>query len=280
MRDIMLHIDTYAEPILPRAIEQSVGFAKSLDAELTGVAAHIDISVPDNWLAERLLHINEMASVEESKSLAAARGSLELLETYGRTAGVKCEGHVVRAGLHSIGPCVARHARTRDLCLISLGDRMDSQRSVAEEVIFGSGRPTLIYHPDRAPLPKDRLKRVAIAWDGGRCAARAVCDTIPVLKKSESVRVLTVVGEKASATSGLASELVRHLLTHGINAQVDEIEGRRRSIGASLDAYIGESAPQLIVMGAYGSSRLKEFVLGGATEHVLNRLAIPAFLSH
>ncbi len=157
---------------------------------------------------------------------------------------------------------------------------MDSQRSVAEEVIFGSGRPTLIYHPDRAPLPKDRLKCVAIAWDGGRCAARAVSDAIPVLKTSESVRVLTVVGEKASATSGLASELVRHLLTHGINAQIDEIEGRRRSIGASLDAYIGEAAPQLLIMGAYGSSRLKEFVLGGATEHVLNRLAIPALLSH
>lgn len=279
MRDIMLQVDTYAEPTPPHAIPQAVAFAGALEGELTGFATHIDIKVPDNWIAERLLHINGLASAEESKSLAAARKSLEYLETCARSSGIKAHGLVVRANLHGIGPCVARHARARDLCLVPLGDRMDSQRAVAEDVIFGSGRPVLVFHPDHAPLPA-RLTRVAVAWDGSRCAARAAADAMPILKRASDVRVVTVVGEKPSATSGVADDLVRHLLAHGVSARVDEVDGRHRSIGAALDAYVSEATPSLVVMGAYGSSRLKEFVLGGATEHVLNRVRIPTLLSH
>jgi nucleotide-binding universal stress UspA family protein len=279
MRDIMLQVDTYAEPTPPHAIRQAVAFARALEAELTGFATHIDINVPDNWIAERLLHVNAMASAEESKSLAAARQSLEHLDTSARAAGVKAHSLVARASLHGIGPCVARHARTRDLCLVSVGDRMDSQRAVAEDVIFGSGRPVLVFHPDHAPLPAT-LARVAVAWDGSRSAARAAADAMPVLKRASDVRVVTVVGEKPSATAGVADDLIRHLLAHGVSAHVDEVDGRHRSIGASLDAYISKAKPHLVVMGAYGSSRLKEFVLGGATEHVLNKVLTPTLFSH
>lgn len=280
MRDIALQIDTYAEPSSPQVIDQAVSFAAILEATLTGIAVKIDINVPDNWLAEKLLHTRQMAAVEEQKSLETAKASLKRLETAAAQAGVRQAGQVVRAPLHGVGPCITRCARTRDLCILAVGDRMDSQRAVAEDVIFGSGRPVLVFHPERAPLPAGRLARVAIAWDGSRSAARAVADALPILAHAEDVRVMTAVGEKASATTGQAEELVRHLRMHGIAAVTDELDGRHRGIGASFDAYIEEVAPQLLVMGAYGSSRLKEFVLGGATEHVLNACRTPVLLSH
>jgi nucleotide-binding universal stress UspA family protein len=159
-------------------------------------------------------------------------------------------------------------------------DRASSQRAVAEDVIFHAGRPVLVFNAEKAPLPSASPKCVAIAWDGSRCAARAVSDAIYLLKAAEDARVFTIVGEKPSAKAGVAKDLVRHLRMYGVEARVDEVEGATRSIGVSIDHYLNEVRPDLLVMGAYGSSRLKEFILGGATEHILNKLRCPALLSH
>ncbi|SUS03355.1 conserved hypothetical protein [uncultured Defluviicoccus sp.] len=280
MRDVFLQIDTYAEPTPLAAIDQAVRFAKLLDCSLTGLAVHIDIHVPDNWLAERLLHVQKLAAVEEAKSLEAAQTLLKYMTATATTEGVRCEETIVRANVHRVGDAIANLARTRDLALVPLGNRLDAQRLVAEDVLFGSGRPMLAFHPEGAPLPSGKLGRVAIAWDRSRCAARAVSDALPLLKQAGDVRIVTVVGEKASAKSGLAIDLVRHLKCFGIVTEIDEVDGRGRSIGASLDAYVDKYAPQLMVMGGYGTSKLKEFVLGGATEHVLNRLRVATLLSH
>ena len=279
MHDLLLQIDTYAEPTPPAAIDQAVAFARICGGRISALAAHIDIRVPDNWLAEKLLNVSRLAEVEESKSLHAARSSLKYFEDSARKAGVFSEAIVARADLNAVGPCVARHARTRDLCIVPFSNRIDSQRAVAEEAVFGSGRPVLVFNPDKAPLPTGSLSSFAVLWDGSRCAARAVSDSIPILMKAQKVSVVTVVGEKSSAISGIAADLVRHLGTYGIVAQVEEVT-HRGSIGASIDAYVDERAPQVLVMGAYGSPRLKEFILGGATEHILNNLRVPVILSH
>lgn len=280
MIDLLLHIDTYVEPTPMPAIELAVRFASAVGCPLAGLATHVDIHVPDNWLAEKLLNVRQLASIEEAKSHDFATAALERLASAAAAASVQHENVIARATLHGVGPCVAMYARTRDLCLLQVGDRMDSERSVAEDVIFGSGRPVLAFHVERAPLPTGPLKRIAIAWDHSRCAARAVAEAMPLLRKAQDVRIVTAVGEKASATPGLGSDLVRHLRVHGISAEVDEIDGRHRTIGASLDAYCDDHSPDLLVMGAYGSSRVKEFILGGATEHTLNGVRVATLLCH
>jgi nucleotide-binding universal stress UspA family protein len=280
MRDILLHVDTYAEPSPPGAIEQAVAFAHALGCQISALATHIDFRVPQNWLAERLLNISRLAEIEENKSLEAGRNALKHFEQAATAAGAFNESIVARANPDAVGECVARYARTRDLCLVPIGDRVGSQRMVAEDAIFRSGRPALVFNPDTAPLSRGRLRRAAVAWDGSRCSARAVGDALSVLKAAEEVRVFTVLGEKPSARSGLAKDLVRHLKAYSVEAQIDEVDGSHRSIGASINAYLDEFRPDLLVMGAYGSSKMKEFVLGGATEHVLNNLRLPILLSH
>jgi nucleotide-binding universal stress UspA family protein len=280
MRDILLQIDTYTQPTPTVAIDQAVTFAKSLGVQLSALATHIDIRVPPNWLAERLLHVSQLAETEESKSLENARAALSHFGSVAKAAGCFGEAVIARADLHATGACIAAHARTRDLCIVPVEARGDAQRLVAEDVVFGAGRPVLVFNPDHAPLTSKTLERVAVLWDASRCAARAVADAIPVLAKAQDVRVVTMVGEKAAAVSGLSADLVRHLKAYGIAAQTDEVHAAHRRIGSLIEGYVEEKAPTLLVMGAYGNSKMKEFVLGGATEHVLNHLRAPALLSH
>jgi nucleotide-binding universal stress UspA family protein len=279
MIDMLLHIDTYAEPTLPPAIKQAAEFARVCGGQLSAVATHIDIRVPDNWLAERLLGISHMAEVEENRSLEAGRASIEYFESVAKEAGVFSESLIVRADYNAVGDCVARHARTRDLTLVPISNPAGNQRAVAEDAIFGAGRPILVYQPEKTPLPTAALDRVSVLWDGSRCAARVVADALPVLAKAREVRVVTVIGEKASVGSGAAADVVRHLSTHRLSAKVQEV-AYLGSIGATIDAHIRDCTPQILVMGAYGTSKLKEFVLGGATAHVLANLPVPTFFSH
>ncbi len=132
MRDGSLQVDTYAEPTPPHTIRQGSGIAGMLEAE-PWLATHIDINVPDNWIAERLLHVNAMASAEESKSSGSCQAVAEgYLDTCARAAGVKARTVHRRAanpwGRYMVS---ARHARARDSLPGFVGDRMDSQRAVA-----------------------------------------------------------------------------------------------------------------------------------------------------
>jgi nucleotide-binding universal stress UspA family protein len=279
MLDMLLHIDTYAEPTPSSAIDQAAGFARLCGGKLSAVATHIDIRVPDNWLAEKLLGVGHMAEVEENKSLETGRASIAYFEGIAKKAGVFSESMIARADFHSIGDCIARHARTRDLTLVAVSNPIGNQRGVAEDAIFSAGRPILVYNPDKGPLPTTALDRVSVLWDGSRCAARVVADTRQILAAAREIRIVTIVGEKRSVGSGAAADLVRHLGVHGLSAKVEEA-AYLGSTGASIEAHISDGAPQLLIMGAYGTSKLKEFVLGGATEHVLGHLTVPTILSH
>lgn len=92
--------------------------------------------------------------------------------------------------------------------------------------------------------------------------------------------MLAVINEKPAAVAGLAAEAARHLQAHGIDAAIDEVDGRDAPIGESLDAYLAKAACDLLVMGAYGRSRAREFILGGATQHMLRDPKVPLFLAH
>src|SRR5690606_35811509 len=133
-------------------------------------------------------------------------------------------------------------------------------------VVFGSGRPTLVFRPAGAPLPEQGLGTVVLAWDGSRSAARVMADALPLLAKAREVRVLTVVNEKPEARSGLGADVVRHLQAHGVTALAEEVDAARQSIGKVLEVYASQHGADLLVMGAYGRSRVREFILGGATE--------------
>lgn len=277
LNDILLHIDTYPDATPPEAIEGAVGFAKLIDGRLSALAVAVKFPVHSNRIADYLIGLSSMAVDEQAKSLANAKARLTTFTAQAQAAGVFGQALVETVDYYAVADHVARRARTRDLCLLPLGGPLDGQTEVAISTVFSSGRPVLVY---RGGLPTAKLGSVVVAWDGSRCAARALGDALPVLARAAEVRVLTVVNEKPAAVAGLAAEAVRHLAAHGIAAVADEVDGKGASIGESLGAYMAKITPDFLVMGAYGRSRLQEFILGGATEYMLHAPKVPLLLSH
>ena len=107
-----------------------------------------------------------------------------------------------------------------------------------------------------------------------------MADALPILKQAGQVRVLMVVNDKPEAIPNQGAEALRHLGMHGITAHLDEVDAAGEPIGTVFDRYLADLAPDLLVMGAYGHSRAREFLLGGATEHTLKDPVCPVFLSH
>jgi len=279
-QDLLLHIDTYPTPTPAGAIGEAVAIAAALGGKLTGLSFEIDIPLRSNRIADYLIGLSAIAEAEEARSRAACREGLEHFKTAATAAGVFEAAVIGKADHYGVGAHVARVARTRDLCVLPLIGDYDGQLEVAQEVVFGSGRPILAFRAGSASGLEKAAGRVVIAWDGSRSAARAMADALPFLSRADEVRIMTAVGEKPGAIAKLGAEAQRHLRMHGITASLDDVDAGREKIGAVLDRYVKQQTPDLLVMGAFGHSRAQEFLLGGATQHVLAKPPCPVLLSH
>jgi nucleotide-binding universal stress UspA family protein len=147
----------------------------------------------------------------------------------------------------------------------------------AEAVIFGSGRPTILL-PELTQA--GNIDHIAIAWDGSRVAARAVADASLLLQRAKMISVLTVVDEKPLPEKDPGERLAARLRKSGLAAEAVQIRAEDCPISVTLQEQAIERGATLLVMGGYGHSRVRDFVLGGATEGILSDLQMPVLLSH
>ena len=171
----------------------------------------------------------------------------------------------------------AYEARYFDLALVGWSSGNPGIQMLAEAVIFGSGRPTIIV-PEGAEA--SGISRIAIAWDGSRVAARALADATRLLERAEEMHVITVTDEKPLADKAVGDRLAEGLRQAGVKASFSPIRAEDCPIAETLQRHALELDAQLLVMGGYGHSRLRDFVLGGATAGVLRDLRMPILLSH
>lgn len=279
-RDILFHIDSYPDPTSEAAIDQVVEFVALLKGRVTALALAVRIPLHSNRLADYLLKLTKIAQEAEAMSHHACRSRLDYFGHKAAPAGVLRDQLLETVELFAYSDHLARRAEARDFCIVPLGEVFDGQVEAAETVVFASGRPVLVFKPGEADLPVRTLDTVVVAWDGSRCAARALHEALPILQQARQVRLLTVLNEKPAATSGHGAEPLRHLKAYDVPAIVDEVDAAGRFIGDVLDDYVGRYKADLLVMGAYAHSRLREFILGGATEHVLHRPKTAVFLAH
>lgn len=280
LNDILLHLDTYPEATPAPMIETAVRLAGCFGGKLTALAVQADFPVKSNRVADFLVGLGELAEKEAVRSRQCAQAALAQFTEAARKAGVYQDALSETAFLYEIPELVAARARTRDLCVVPLAERFDGQQEVAQAAVFGSGRPVLVIGPQTTTPCAEGLGTVVVAWDGSRAAARALADALPVLVQARQVQVLTVVNEKPLAGAGLGAEAVRHLTLHGVSAEAVEVDARGRRIGEALGQHLKDAGADILVMGAYGHSRLREFVLGGATEHMLRAPQAPVLMSH
>lgn len=150
---------------------------------------------------------------------------------------------------------------------------------VVEEVLFGSGRPLIVLPVDHDP-PSTRDNVVVVAWDGSRPATRAVHDAMPILRQASLVEVITITEEESLERLPTGQDLVRHLKAHDVSARYGELRFNGEPIGDQIMHEALRLDARLLVMGAYGHSRLRQIMFGGATRSVLKTPLLPLLLSY
>ncbi|MDP1875771.1 universal stress protein [Phenylobacterium sp.] len=279
-KDILLHLETYPDPTPDLALDQGLALCAALGEQVTALAPQVSIPLKTNRLADFALKLGDMAKAEEARSRQNAENLLDRFETGAKTLGVFGGRLSPAAEVFQTPELTARLARTRDLCVIPYGREAAAYQGVAEAMIFSSGRPVVIFRPNETRPAQGGLGTVVVAWDGSRSAAAAVAAALPALVSARKVVVLTVLNEKASAGAGAAQDLIRYLGRHGIVAESQEFDSAGAKIGSVLDHVALRSEADLLVMGAFGHSRAREFVLGGATRSMLESPPVPVLLAH
>jgi nucleotide-binding universal stress UspA family protein len=275
IRDILLALPSYPEPTPVSAIGDAVSFASSLGCHITAIACEVHVQVPGSFLSGAL--VGGIAAGETHRSSKNAQAMLAAFESTAEKAGIPHQAVLERCLTSQVPMLFVEYARLRDLTVVPVLESYDQW--YAETIIFESGKPTLVL-PERPRKPFD-LKTALVAWDFSRAAARAVADAIPILeKKAREVRIVTVTNEKVLDSRHSAEELAKTLSRHGINVILDKVDAAGRAIGEVLEAHAASCGADILVMGAYGHSRFREFVLGGATKSLLSKPPIPVLFSH
>jgi nucleotide-binding universal stress UspA family protein len=173
---------------------------------------------------------------------------------------------------------IATHAMYSDVTVIGQEDQADGKR-LCDSLIMVAGRPILVV--PKVGLFENIGERVLVAWNASREATRAVHDAMPILTRAKVVRVAA--GEpEGGAIHGEnpGADLSAHLKRHGVNVVWEHLHGEGHNVGETLLKRTAQEGIDLIVMGGYGHSRFREVVLGGATRHILNHMAVPVLMSH
>lgn len=269
-------LSTYPESVADTAILAAAGFAAALGFELHVRAFSVAIPQMHSPLGGLLLDLPGLVRAAEEKSKTECQRLKGLLE--GPTE-LRASIHYStrRVVLGAALDAAADEARYYDLSVLPWSGGTVLAQDMSEAVVFGSGRPAILVPPLAHPAGLDHI---AIAWDASRVAARALGDALSLLPEGGRVSVLTVQDEKPLSESDVAGPLSSSLERRGFKAKLCSISIGGTTIAEALqEAALAEGA-QLLAMGGFGHSRMRDFVLGGATKGVLANLKLPTLLSH
>lgn len=274
-KNILLPMTSYPRPTTTGAIERVVNLASELGAHLSGVAFEMDVHLPTGIYAD-IYSLGDIVAAEYQRSAANARQLIKDFDGIVRRRGNGHEHSLEQSVPAEIAERIVELAHLNDLTIMPVKRDDGGQRDVTEALLFGSGRPVLLFPEASADDLPDRFDQVVIAWDNKGPAARAVADALPFLKAAKTVRVVTIANDGAEKTSPAAAALLqssgalaRHLKRHGINVAVDNLDAKGRAAGDVLTDDVFKSKVDLLVMGAYGHARLREIILGGVTNTIL-----------
>lgn len=274
---ILLPVHTYPDGNSIAVARHAAAAARHLDADIHALILLPHFPPLSSAFGNLLLDVPSLLAGAVSKSRMHGALALEALEAEVGPLGNKLRISEASCGLGAFGDAVAGNGRYHDLVMVCLGASDVTQQASAEAAIFGSGRPTLLAPEDG---PVSDFRHAMIAWDASPAAARAVADSLGFLRRAQSVTIVMVTDEKVIPDEAAGDRLAEYLSHHGILAEIATAESSGRPIADVLQDHAHAAGADLLVMGAFGHSRLRDFVLGGATRGVLRDLRLSVFLSH
>lgn len=255
----------------------SAHLAEQFGAQLTGVFVGQDrayLKMFDDALANAIQKNIDKSSLPSSVSRAQFEETLAAFD-------IEAEFKIAN---ENPATALRREARFFNLVVVGQPDVssgvMQDEKSALSHLLIGSGRPVIMVpHGHQA---KPAFSRITIAWDGGRESTRALFDSLPFIEGADSVEIISIKSDEASRPFSIArpdeiSELVSSM---GIENTHKVVDARGMRSGRLILQKAEEHKSDLIVMGAYAHSRLRDLVLGSATRSVVKNTTIPVFMSH
>jgi nucleotide-binding universal stress UspA family protein len=275
IKDIVVNLSIGEKP--GPACDYAISVAAAFDAHLAGIAFLYDPIVPVSGAGYIPAEVIE---TQERDNETATRAALDRFTTASARAGVAAEPLTLSASFGGVGEQFGRIARRFDLSIVGQAEPQTSavEEIVAESALFESGRPVIIVpYIQKAPL---KLDRVMLCWDGSRAAARAIADAMPLLHRAGRVEVVIVANERGKQDEIEGADMGGHLARHGLNVEVKRTALGGIDVADVILSHAADASSDFIVMGGYGHSRLREFVLGGVTRSILRSMTVPVLMSH
>ena len=255
--------------------EFAVSVAATFDARLTGIAFRYEPLIPSTDMYGFPAEIIESQRVENDKLAKTAVARFDQ-----NAARVSAVTHIIDVPAASAPQQLSQIARRFDLAVIAQPEpeRPALDTLLVEATLFESGRPMLVVpYIQKAPL---KLDRILLCWDGSRSAARAIADALPFIARAKACEIVTVSSEPPKSDEMPSADIAQHLARHGAKVEIERIVATETDVAGTLLSHAADVSADLLVMGGYGHSRLREFVLGGATRGILGSMTLPTLMSH
>jgi nucleotide-binding universal stress UspA family protein len=276
LKNLLVHIpsERLIRPVVDGAVALAVSRAAHLDAISVGYeTANVGLAV-DGGAA-----VAAVFEIERERALARANAALAVFETEARNAGISYGLQPLTDLPVEAAATVGASARLYDLTIVLQpeSDRDTFDNTMPQEILFQSGGPVLfIPYTHKGPFEP---RRIGIAWDGSRLAARALRDAAPFLARAQAITIISVNEPQAPADASAAA-LTAHLARHGLTAHIERMTADHADIQTTILSIAADTGLDLIVMGGYGHSRFQERILGGVTRGMLQSMTVPTLMSH
>jgi nucleotide-binding universal stress UspA family protein len=274
VKNIFFPLASYPVATTSGALERVASLAQHLGAHLSATAFAMDVRLPAGVYAD-VYSLGDIIATEYQRGSANAHRLIAEFQAVARRRGISHEHSIEQSVPADIAERTVELAHLSDLSIVPVKKDNGSQRDIIEALLFGAGRPTLLFPEAASEDLPDRFDQIAVAWDNKGPAARAVADALPFLRNAKMVRLVTIENEGKPAgqpRSGLvrsAETLGRYLARHSVDIALANLDAKGDASGEVLLDYAIKNKIDLLVMGAYGHARLKEVILGGTTDSIL-----------
>ena len=257
------------------ALGYGLSLAQQAGAHVTVQAASIGLALTNAWVSK---FAAGLVAAENRRLQGLAEAAARSVHADAAAAGIDCTVETSHLDYSHLLNAFRSQARLHDLTILDAeSETVTLDRGLMEALLMDSGRPLLI-----VPAGQDvfRARRIILAWDGSARAARAAADALPFLRVAEAVDVVSVTGEKDLPGTVSGEGIARHLARHGVAATTVNVEAQDGDVAQALRNAADRSGADMIVMGGYVHSRLREMMFGGVTQSLLRQSPVPLFMAY
>jgi nucleotide-binding universal stress UspA family protein len=274
IKDLLVNIATGIHE--DASLDFAFSLARMFDAHVTGMAFAYEV-VPVAMLLDDVppVWIEDFRKDAEK----AAKDAVARFQETARRAGIAVDARWMAATFAETAEIFGRMGRRFDLTVVRQAEPATSTPAplIIEAALFDTGRPALVIpYIQKGEI---RLDRIMVCWDGSRSAARAASDALPLLQRAKMVELVTV-AEQGKHNELAGADIAQHLARHGLAVEARQIVSQDARPVDVILSHAADSSADLLVMGGFGHSRLREFVLGGVTRSILESMTVPVLMAH